>query len=167
MTEQLRDIQGLDSLSGWPLAPGWWLVFILILLFIFGIFYIVWKLRTRQPDWRLEYRREWAMLLRRYPDSRERLIQLNILLKRVAMQRYGRHHCAGLTGKAWLAWLTEHDPQGFNWLQFSHELINLPYQPTTIKLDEQQWQLLSQAVKIWIEKSIEKVSVYDKNPDVQ
>jgi hypothetical protein len=37
------------------------------------------------------------------------------LLRRIAMARHGRTACAGLHGEDWLAWLTEHDPKGFDW----------------------------------------------------
>jgi hypothetical protein len=150
--EQLRDIRGLDELPWWPLAPGWWLILAVMILLIIGIIlFINWFLRRRH-DWRRSAQKEWSTLARRYPDPREQLIQLNVLLRRIAMQQYGRQTCAGLTGERWLAWLTEHDPQGFNWLQSGRLLIELPYQPITATVSEQQLQILRQAAKKWIER---------------
>ena len=37
---QLRDIRGLDAVSLWPLAPGWWLV----VAIIFAALLLVWRI---------------------------------------------------------------------------------------------------------------------------
>jgi len=155
-SEQLRDIRGLDELPWWPLAPGGWLLLGLILLLIVAMaLWIQWR-RFRQRDWQRAAQRELSNLLQQKLETKAQLMQLGILLRRVAMQRYGRHSCANLTGERWLAWLTEHDPQGFNWLQSGQFLVKLPYQPTPLMIHEQQLQVLYQAVKVWIEFPVKK-----------
>ena len=41
--------------------------------------------------------------------------ELSELLRRIAIAHRGRHACAGLTGEAWLEWLSRDDPTGFDW----------------------------------------------------
>jgi len=155
-SEQLRDIRGLDQLPWWPLAPGWWLLLgFMLLLIVATVIWIQWR-RFRQRGWQRIAQRELSNLLQQKLETKEQLKQLGILLRRVAMQRYGRHTCASLTGERWLAWLTEHDPQGFNWLQAGQFLVKLPYQPLPLVIHEQQLQILYQAVKVWIEFPIKK-----------
>jgi len=152
--EQLRDIHGLEPVSWWPLAPGWWIIVGVILLFlVFGISFLIYRHFTKKeqsPDWRQVALAEWTTLTTEPFTPKERLTHLNILLRRVAMQRYGRQTCAGLTGEPWLIWLTEHDPHGFNWQQHGQPLLQLPYMPPDTTLTEEQLLTLYQAVRAWI-----------------
>jgi hypothetical protein len=77
---------------------------------------------------------------------------LAVLLRRVAIQRYGREACAGLSGKAWLLWLTQHDPVHFNWADsgLGELLLRSAYMPPDICLDEQQIQQMANAIRAWI-----------------
>ena len=56
-------------------------------------------------------------------------MELSELLRRVAMARLGREACAGLVGEAWLAWLAEQDPKGFDWRTRGRPLLDAPYAP--------------------------------------
>lgn len=136
---QLRDIRGLDPVSGWPPALGWWLVALGVLL----LFYLAWRyrasLRLRIPpipvlrigNWRWDAGRQLRDLRQRAltQDPRRTAAELSELLRRIAMARLGREACAGLTGADWLAWLTERDPRQFDWLQRGRLLLDAPYAP--------------------------------------
>lgn len=41
MPGQLRDIRGLDAVSWWPPAPGWWIGALLLLLTLIGLFLLI------------------------------------------------------------------------------------------------------------------------------
>ena len=135
----LRDIH--DSLGNpwWPLAPGWWLILALVI----GLMALVWSYRGGRRlvlpaipllpigDWRWDARRELQRLRHARQDEslKARLAELSELLKRIAMARHGRRTCAGLHGQAWLDWLSQQDPAGFDWRSHGQLLIRAPYAP--------------------------------------
>lgn len=149
--EDLRDIRGLDNIAWYPVAPGWLLVAAGILLVILLI--IRWRRpRPQQPHsvhWQTQARLEWQML-EQMGSARQQLEAIAVLLRRIAMQRYGRETCAGLSGYAWLHWLTAHDPQQFDWVAEAQILIKLPYMPPNAEIDVQQVNSLVHAVKPWL-----------------
>lgn len=129
---RLRDIQGLDAVPWWPLATGWWLLMLAVLLLLLFVTYQV-RLLLRYPagSWR---RTAWKQLreLRRGSDrlpANQIAGELSQLLRRIAIARLGRDRVAGLVGDHWLAWLTEHDPKGFDWTARGQALLTLPYAP--------------------------------------
>jgi Domain of unknown function (DUF4381) len=152
-SDQLRDIHGLDPISWWPLAPGWWIIITLFLLTTLALTIFFYRRRLRKPptDWRPAALAEWQTLQPGPLPNRQQVEQLGILIKRIAIQRYGRSHCAGLTGKPWLEWLTQHDPHGFDWMKTGRVLIELPYLPPDTKMDIDQVHTLYQVVRGWIE----------------
>ncbi len=139
LISQLRDIHGLDPLSWWPPAPGWWLLAFSLLLLI----WLAWRyrasLRLRIPpipvlrigSWRWDAARQLRALRQRATtqDPKQTAAELSELLRRIAMARLGRDACAGLTGEAWLAWLTERDPKQFDWRSRGRPLLIAPYAP--------------------------------------
>jgi hypothetical protein len=153
-TDQLHDIEGLDTIPWWPLAPGWWLLIgIVLLLIMIGIILLHRRrqAKNKYPDWRVIAKREWLSLHPSQGSPRDQLIFLSILLRRVAIQRHGRESCAGLSGKDWLAWLTKNDPQGFDWQKNGRIIIELPYCPPGTPIDEAEVKTLYQAIQAWIE----------------
>ena len=159
----LRDIHDSLGHPWWPLAPGWWLV----LLLLVALAALIWRSRRarlllpalpllRIGDWRWDARRELQRLRRRREASlKARLSQLAELLKRIAMARHGRAACAGLHGSAWLAWLSAHDPDGFDWRQQGKLLTRAPYAPETPgpaadAEQERQLERLITATERWI-----------------
>lgn len=165
----LRDIH--DSLGSpwWPLAPGWWLVGLLLV----ALAALIWRYRharrvlpalplLRIGDWRWDAHRELRRLRQRRrqeASSKARLSQLAELLKRIAMARHGRAACARLHGPAWLEWLSAHDPDGFDWRQHGQCLIHAPYAPEKLdaaadaaaaRAQERQLERLIAATERWI-----------------
>lgn len=154
-TEQLRDIRGLDEIAWWPLAPGWWVLFGIMVLTFVIIVMLIYRRQSQQKkqrgDWRKMARKEWLGLRPLHAPPREQMTFLSILLRRVAIQRHGRQACAGLSGERWLAWLTKHDPQGFDWTKSGRIVIELPYMPKEVSIDEYQVDLVYRAVRAWID----------------
>jgi len=153
-TDQLRDIRGLDTISWWPLAPGWWILIGFTLLFLMIIGLLVYRRRVKrkqQHDWRKIAHQEWLSLRPLQAPPRDQITFLSILLRRVAIQRHGRDACAGLSGENWLNWLTQHDPQQFNWNKSGRILIEVPYMPKDASIDDYQVDLVYRAVRAWID----------------
>ncbi|MEA3411918.1 MAG: DUF4381 domain-containing protein [Pseudomonadota bacterium] len=124
----LRDIRGIDPVGWWPPGPGWWVMFALVIVsLVAGA--LIWNRRKARIGWRPDARRQILTLRRRVTtqDPKKSAGELSEFLRRVAMARYGRGDCAGLTGADWLRWLTEHDPGRFDWVSRGKILVTLPY----------------------------------------
>jgi hypothetical protein len=147
--QALRDIHDALGNPWWPPAIGWWVL--LLTACVIGV--LIWRYRRRWPllppipmihvgDWRWDARRELNRLRRSADQSRlkEQAADLSELLKRIAMARHGRASCAGLNGDAWLSWLSERDPEGFDWRQEGRLLLHAPYRPETRDASEKQQQ---------------------------
>jgi hypothetical protein len=156
LANRLHDIHELDPVSIWPLATGWWLMLVgiamLILLFI--------GLRRWRPDWRhylprYGWSRDAARELNTLRDRVGRgdvktlVARLSELLRRIAIARCGRDRCAGLHGEPWLAWLTDHDPDGFDWRARGRLLLELPYAPPAELVEQPELINLIDAALAW------------------
>lgn len=102
---QLKDIQLPDPIGWWPLAFSWWVV---IFSFVVIVLFAVWFLRDRHR--RNAYRREaQAQLMAIENDSnltaQMKILQINALLKQVAITVYGRQTIAALSEQAWVDFL--------------------------------------------------------------
>lgn len=150
--EPLQDIKGLAEVSFWPLAPGWWAVLASCLLVLLLLFFLSKALKRRrpQPTWLKAAGVEWQNLQDSRIPAHTRLKGLAVLLRRIAIQQYGRTTCASLSGKEWLEWLTRHDPAGFNWADSGELLVRITYMPPDVQLDESQVGELAAAVRRWI-----------------
>ncbi|MCP4283862.1 MAG: DUF4381 domain-containing protein [Gammaproteobacteria bacterium] len=132
MSGQLRDIHGLDPISWWPLASGWWISMLLIVLIAIGLYLLIRHLIRYPPgSWqqeaRVALRNLWQQ--RHRQSQKESAAQLSELLRRIAIARFGREKSASISGDEWLAWLQQSDPAGFNWTEHGRILLNLPYAP--------------------------------------
>jgi len=152
LIQQLHAIEGLDAISHWPLAIGWW---VLIACALLALGSALWLLSCR-----LKYLKSWKRDALKRLDSLERNLSLSTsgetiaflseYLRRIAMRRFPRKECAGIVGDAWLKWLKEQDPKQFNWTEKGRPLIEIPYAPAHRDLPMQQIKELIQAVRYWV-----------------
>lgn len=152
LLEKLHDIEGLDAINWWPLATGWWIVIAVGCLAIFVIcWFIASKLAFRR-SWRYDTLQKLVILEAHLSQasSRESLISLSEYLRRIALQRFSRKECAGLAGDDWLKWLTEHDPNKFDWQKKGILLIDAPYTPMNKQFSSDQIKELIQATRKWV-----------------
>lgn len=152
LTTELRDIHGLDAIPWYPLAWGWWVLLAAIIILGLIIFWYWRYLNSYKPKnaWRKIAMTEWQNLNAPTISDYERASKLAHLLRWVAIHNYGRETCAGLAGEAWLAWLTEHDPQQFAWQQHGKILIQLPYMPPDSQIEPQNLINLQRAAYYFI-----------------
>lgn len=150
--DQLHDIDGLDVISPWPLAIGWWVV---IACGLFVLVCAIWLLK-RRLDYQRSWKRDTFTLLDHLEEqlcpatAGETIASLSEYLRRIAVRRFPRKECAGLVGKAWLEWLTSHDPKQFDWVKKGKLLIAVPYAPPDSNLPVEQIKELIQAVRYWV-----------------
>jgi hypothetical protein len=152
LMQQLHDIEGLDAISAWPLAIGWWIVIAFVLLILAGTGLLLIRGLNYLRSWKRDTFKKLNSLEQNLSPatSVEIVAFLSEYLRRIAMRRFPRKECAGLTGNAWLKWLEAHDPKQFNWSQKGKMLIEVPYAPAHAELPLQQIKELIQAVRHWV-----------------
>lgn len=96
--DNLRDIVQLPPVSWWPLAPGWWVV-----LMVLAIISIVAAVRAWQRWSANAYRRAALHEL----QSATTVSAVEKILKRAALCAFSRKEVASLAGHAWCQWLGE------------------------------------------------------------
>lgn len=152
LLDQLHDIDGLDPVSAWPLAIGWWiLIGVGIMLALALVIYFVRWLAFRR-SWKHDTLQKLALLEKSLSDAnaREAAITLSEYLRRISLRRFSRKECAGLTGEAWLRWLASHDPKKFDWGEKGAVLIDMPYAPQHVTLSASQIKELIHAARSWV-----------------
>jgi len=105
--EQLRDIHTAADAPWWPPAPGWWMLFFLLLL---GLILLGRHLLARH---RVRQRRRqmlgWIDNLNGELDPAEQpqayLSGMNRVFKAVALTAFPAENCAALSGNEWVAFL--------------------------------------------------------------
>lgn len=143
---QLRDIHLAEPISWWPPAPGWWLAAGVALAVAVGL---VSFLRRRALANR--YRKvalNTLSLLAGHDMKPVPIVldEISAILRRVAIQSYGRQRVAPLAGDAWLAFL---DQTG-NTSEFSGgaaRILGLERYRPAVEADIEQVLLI---VKKWI-----------------
>lgn len=110
---QIKDIHLPLSPEMWPPAPGWWLLAVIVLFFLF---WIISRLRRlwRRKQLQKEILASLNELQREYSDEQipHFLAEVSILLRRVALMKFPRRQVAALTGKDWLSFLDQHGGDG-------------------------------------------------------
>lgn len=102
--KNLNDIIVPEAVGLFPLAPGW---IIVILLATSLLFHFVFKAYSRYK--RSLYKREALKELESYTkESREEILALLALAKRVAIASYGRTEIAQLSGESWWDFMEQH-----------------------------------------------------------
>lgn len=89
----------------WPPAPGWWGLAVLLVLVIAAL--VFW---LRRPAFRLRRAalRELKMLEAAHSDDIDLARELEHLLRRYALARFGRDTVAALSGERWIAFIVTH-----------------------------------------------------------
>jgi hypothetical protein len=148
----LRDIQGLDAISIWPLAIGWWIVLGAVVTGLAAWTYFFLQNRKRQKTWQFKFLKKIEeMEAATTPENAQMLArELAEMVRRLAIQRFSREQCAHLQGEAWTHWLTEHDPSHFNWGLSTAILADAPYQPPGVVLDLESFRKTLHATKGWV-----------------
>lgn len=102
----LRAIHLPEDVSGFPPAPGWWALLVLVILLL-AVAVWLWRRYQRQA-----FRREALKTLDTLQQQTslaplQMIDALSALLKQVAMTAHGREAVAGRSGDRWLQFLDE------------------------------------------------------------
>ncbi|MEM7016166.1 MAG: DUF4381 domain-containing protein [Pseudomonadota bacterium] len=128
---QLHDIQMPDPISFWPPAPGWWVLGVLMLA---GLVFLVirgWRWHARRAFKRqaLIEARDIYSHYQQYHDDGKLIADMSILLKRVALMRFGPAEVAALQGQDWLEFLDRVDRSAAFTQGVGSVLAEGPYRP--------------------------------------
>lgn len=142
---QLKDIHLPDAIGLWPLAPGWWILALILLgLTLYAVFLV--RRRASNNLYRKLALQQLESLAKTDPILY--LQQLNELLKQTVLACNPEANIAGLSGGRWLDFLDETMRQ--NDKQFStgvgSVLATGPYAPKS----EYQIDELEKLAKQWI-----------------
>ena len=103
----LRDIHLPGPISWWPPAPGWWILFALLIVgTILVVLYA--RYQRRQTRIRRVSLKEIDAIQQAFQvhQNNTRLVrELSVLLRRVCISRYPRVDVASLTGTEWMSFL--------------------------------------------------------------
>ena len=160
--DRLQPLITPDPVSGWPPAPGWWLLPLLVPVIAWGL----WRLRRALPvkvrplldeqgldPVRVAALAELASLPKPYDGAPAGawLQQINGLLKRLCRNHYPHSQSHTLNGRKWLAFLDNRCPAAglTRWMI----LVEGAYKPEC-KLDDKAITGLTQAVDTWIRKHV-------------
>ena len=125
----LRDLHLPEAIGWWPLAPGWWILFVLL---VAGLVWLAWRWLLA---WRLNAPRRFALralakIESEYLEHHNPVMlgkQLSELLRRSMLAYARRDEVAGLTGEAWLVWLDDNMPVPYFHTEGGKSLLTLPY----------------------------------------
>ncbi len=118
---QLRDIHLPTRIDWWPLAPGWWIILVLVFVALLALY--GWYRHWQRQHWRREALAE-LKLIQQNGTHYQQIAQINVLLRRILMHCYPRQQVAALTGEQWLARLEQLGGK----LDIDHRLIlDAPY----------------------------------------
>jgi hypothetical protein len=141
---QLSDIHLPDNVHNYPIAPGWWLLAVIVLaILVYGI------IKLRQY---FKARKVQKQALKQLSTASE-ISTIVALLKWAALQYFPRAHVAHLTGNKFKDFLIKSLPvkhqENFSTLSSDH--LNSTYQSNA---NEHNVDDLSAAAKLWLNQAL-------------
>lgn len=131
MLTKLEDIDWIDSINPFPLAPGWWIIIIILTVLISKalVSYVRWLIFKRSYQGEVYYQLVAMQKNLNNITAHKIALKLSELLRRLVMFENSRLECASLEGEDWLKWLREHDKNNFNWVEKGKILTQGIYAP--------------------------------------
>ena len=147
---ELKDIHLPPGVSMWPLAIGWYVVTITILMLLaFSMYRLIKWFQYNKPK-----KQALKLLgqLKTSSDTQSKLTQIALLLKRVAIRYHGIDKVAKLSGNRWIDFLnkTSKTPPIFT-AQTTELLLKTLYQNRP-QINANQMHLLIQQSEKWIKQ---------------
>jgi len=100
----LKDIHLPEAIGWWPPAIGWWLLAVFIPLVIAFLYWLYKRLTSKTA---IKTAKKNLAAIKHNPalDNNQKLRELSMLIRRVAISITPRTEVASLTGRQWLAFL--------------------------------------------------------------
>ncbi|MFI3155279.1 MAG: DUF4381 domain-containing protein [Methylococcaceae bacterium] len=100
----LKDIHEPEAIGWWPPAIGWWLLAVAIPLLVILLVWL-YKRLTRKTAIKTANKILAQIKQDATRDNQQKLCELSVLVRRVAISVSPRTKAAGLTGRQWLVFL--------------------------------------------------------------
>ena len=142
---QLKDIQTPEPITWWPLAWGWWLVIVLVVVSI----YVVIRLVLKRIENNKAKKQALKMLeqIHNEPHPHKTVIAINDILKRVMLVYTSRESIASMNSKQWF--------DSLNTLSEAHKIpthfSQLAYQPKCSAKDADEYL---NAAQNWVKNTL-------------
>lgn len=148
--QNLKDIHTPTAIENWPPAYGWWLLAVFAIICIYLL--ITWLIKVRKV--RLAKRQALKALQQIDDTNKDRVSQLNQLLKRVAISYFPQQNVQEIHGKKWTAFLIKTlNSNKAKRLAKSFELMQQTlYRPHT--LDQTDFNDYQKSVETWIKDAL-------------
>jgi len=153
----LRDIHLPETVSWWPLAPGWWIMLGFLVLVIVVVFFL--RLARERQLLGKQSLQEFTQLVNQFQQDRDAkllLSELSRLLRRVSITRYENQDSAALVGQEWLRFLDQAlaNHKNEQALSFDSELgeylVTAQYKKS-VSVDEKKLDQLLVLSKAWLQ----------------
>lgn len=151
LLQQLMDIKQPEATFWWPLAPGLWLLLLLVPFLLSIIYFFIHRYKPVRREALNELQQLEQQFLATHDITRFAM-DITLLLRRVALTKYKQEEVAGLSGIKWLEFLDTHGAT----IEFSQGigniLIDIPYQDkkNLRKIKQFNEQALIHLVREWI-----------------
>lgn len=156
--QQLADIHLPDSISYWPIAPGWWIVAALMLILLIAT--LLWQ-KNRHSRRFLNHNQRVKLLksqaqnelkaiysdYKNHNNAHESTRQLSVFLRRYALSLYPREKIASVIDEQWLQQLDKLSGSDQYSKKFAQLLTAVPYQAEHKSIDKQLLSELFVAAK--------------------
>ncbi len=140
---QLRDVILPPAPGFWPPAMGWWILLLLVIVVLCGAVYLYRYIYSRQKRFDLVKQMDG---LARLPAP-QAIVELSILMRRIAITRFQHNMVAGLSGEEWLKFLDESGHTN----DFTHgpgrALVSAPYATVPLEYPESLFAVCRNWVK--------------------
>ena len=127
----LRDIHLPDSVSWWPLAPGWWIAAFLFVLMIATILFLIRRSREKRLSAITLAKGEVERIKNNFDENKDKKIlakELSELIRRFSISIVERAEVASLTGQNWLLFLDKMNGDNAFSEGVGRVLVEAPYQ---------------------------------------
>ena len=155
LVDQMKDISDQFDVSDFPPAPIWIILFgALVIALVYLVMYLL-KTRAYRKSWRYHADTELDNLESSlsYKTAHASAIKLSEIIRRISIKRYGRSH-AHLSGGAWLEWLSQKDPRGFDWSKKGQVIVKGVFAPENSQSQElvniKNIRELISAIRRWV-----------------
>ncbi|MBP5344399.1 MAG: DUF4381 domain-containing protein [Alphaproteobacteria bacterium] len=152
----LKGLHVMDQPSWWPLAYGWWIVFVGV-VFAVILFFMLRKWWRARP---VVYAMHELQKIQKISKDIEYLRALSNLMKRVAILRFGREEIAPLTEDKWQHFLLQVVPHTFS--ESEAKSIALSPYVDKVKTPIKREKLRAQTAK-WIQAVLKNKNSLDKS----